>query len=318
MRTDVVAVIVTYYSAGHIAECLRSLRGLAEVIVVDNGSKDETCEIVRRTAPEATLIANTSNLGFAGAVNQGIAATNSPLVLLLNPDSYLRTPLDAMVVSCLQTRVGAAGGKLVDANGESQRGFNVRALPTATALAAECLGMNRMWPSNPVNRKYRAFDLNPDQSQEVEQPAGAFLMVRRDVLERIGYLDDAFFPLWFEDVDLCWRILGAGYKIWYTAECEAAHDGGHSVAAMTAEQRQLAWYGNLIRFIDKHFSAWTRRWLLPVIFVGILGRWFSTWGAGHSEERRAFTKALRLVVGGRRLAHPVAGRSVGNSSVVQF
>jgi GT2 family glycosyltransferase len=318
MRTDVAAVIVTYYSAGPIEECLRSLRGVTEVVVVDNGSKDKTCEIVRRTAPEATLIVNSSNRGFAGAVNQGIAATTSPLVLLLNPDSYLRTPLDAMVEDCLRTRVGAVGGKLVDANGESQRGFNVRALPTAAALAAECLGLNRMWPSNRVNRRYRRFDLDPNKTQEVEQPAGAFLMVRRDVLEIIDRLDEGFYPLWFEDVDLCWRILRAGYKIRYTPQCQAAHDGGHSVPAMTAEQRQLAWYGNLIRFIDKHFSNWTGRWLRPVILVGILGRWLASWGAGNREERKAYAKALRLVVGGRRLALPAADGSVGASSAVQF
>ena len=318
MRTDVAAVIVTYYSARQIEECLRSLRGVAEIVVVDNNSKDETCKIVRRTAPEATLIMNSRNRGFAGAVNQGIAATNSPLVLLLNPDSHLKTPLDAMVESCLGTRVGAAGGKLVDANGAPQRGFNVRALPTPAALAAECLGLNRMWPSNPVNRRYRRFDLDPDKSQDVEQPAGAFLMLRREVLESIGYLDDAFYPLWFEDVDLCCRILRAGYKIRYTPKCQAIHHGAHSVAAMTAEQRHLAWYGNLIRFIDKHFSAWTCRWLRPVILAGILGRWLATWGAGNSEERKACAKALRLVAGGHPSALPAGGTNAGNSSVVQF
>ena len=318
MRTDVVAVIVTYYSAGQIEECLRSLRGVAEIVVVDNGSKDETCKIVRRTAPEATLIMNSSNHGFAGAVNQGIAATNSPLVLLLNPDCHVRTPLDAMVESCLRTRVGAAGGKLVDAKGAPQRGFNVRALPTPAALAAECLGLNRMWPSNPLNRRYRRLDLDSGESQYVEQPAGAFLMVRREVLESIGYLDEAFYPLWFEDVDLCARILRAGCKIRYTPECEATHYGAHSVAAMSAQQRQAAWYANLLRFIDKHFSTWTCRWLRPVILVGILGRWFATWGAGNSEERKAYAKALRLVVGGHPSALPAGGTGAGNSSVVQF
>ena len=318
MRTDVAAVIVTYYSAGQIEECLCSLRGVAEIVVVDNGSKDDTCKIVRRAAPEAELVVNSSNRGFAGAVNQGIAATNSPLVLLLNPDCHLRTPLDAMVESCLRTRVGAAGGKLVDAKGAPQRGFNVRALPTATAMAAECLGLNRMWPSNPLNRRYRRLDLDPDKSQDVEQPAGAFLMVRREVLESVGYLDDAFYPLWFEDVDLCWRILRAGYKIRYTPKCQAIHHGAHSVPAMTVEQRHVAWYGNLIRFIDKHFSTWTGRWLRAVILVGILGRWFVTWGGGNSEERKAYAKALRLAAGGHSSALPAAGASAGNSSVVQF
>ena len=318
MRTDVAAVIVTYYSARHIGECLRSLRGVAETVVVDNGSKDDTCEIVRRTAPQAALIVNSGNRGFAGAANQGIAATNSPLILLLNPDSYLRTPLDAMVEACLQTQVGAAGGKLVDAKGASQRGFNVRALPTPAALAAECLGLNRMWPSNPLNRRYRRLDLDPGESQDVEQPAGAFLMLRRDVLEGIGYLDEAFYPLWFEDVDLCARILRAGCKIRYTPECEATHYGAHSVAAMSAQQRQAAWYANLLRFIDKHFSTWTCRWLRPVVLVGILGRWFASWGAGNSEERKACAKALRLVVGGHPSALPAGGTGAGNSSAVQF
>ena len=101
---------------------------------------------------------------------------------------------------------GAVGGRLVDTDGRPQVGFNVRSFPTPAALACEVLLLNRVWPSNPVNRRYRRLNWDPERPQDVDQPAGAFLMVRREVLENVGLLDEDFAPIWFEDVDLCLRI----------------------------------------------------------------------------------------------------------------
>ena len=270
---------------GSLGGCLLAVPGGgAETVVVDNASTDDTCRIVEGTAPAVRLIRNPENRGFAAAVNQGVRASSSPLVLLLNPDAVVQTSLDDMVRECLMADVGAVGGRLVDATGRPQVGFNVRSFPTPVALACEVLLLNRLWPSNPVNRRYRQLNWNPERPQEVDQPAGAFLMVRREVLETVGLLDEDFTPIWFEDVDLCLRIHLAGYRIRYVPTAVAQHEGGHSLHGVSLEQRQLAWYGNLLRFAHKHFSASALRWLRPVVLAAprFVGLWFACEATPHN------------------------------------
>ncbi len=317
MSPQVVAVVVTYNSGRQIASCLASLGGAARPVVIDNASIDDTCAVVEREHPQALLIRNRENRGFAAAVNQGVAASSEPLVLLLNPDARLTTPIDALAEQCLEQGVGAAAGRLLDEQGQPQLGFNIRALPTAATLAFETLGWNRLWPSNPVNRRYRSPGFDAGKAQDVEQPAGAFLMLRREVLAAIGGLDEQFHPLWFEDVDLCLRLHSGGYRIRYVPGCTACHEGAHSLRSAGLEMRCLAWYGNLLRFSKKHFSIRAHSWLVPVVFMGVFGRWLWSLGAIKRNERKAYAKVLRLLAGGRLLESRVTGRSVDRSSVIQ-
>ena len=287
-------VIVTYNSASCIGDCLRALEGQAEVWVVDNASADETCRSVRAAAPRVGLIRNRSNRGFAAAVNQGIQASRAPLVLLMNPDVRLQSSLDPLIKECGRPGVAAAAGRLRAGDGAGQKGFNIRNFPTAGTLACEVLMLNRLWPSNPLNRRYRQLDFDPERSQDVEQPAGALLMVRREVLEEIGGLDERFYPLWFEDVDLCLRIRRAGYRIRYVPECVAQHGGAHSLASMTLEERFLAWYGNLLRFGCKHYSKRTSRWLRAMVSTGLACRWLACFaGLGTAQERAVYGVVFR-------------------------
>src|SRR5262249_14498728 len=147
----------------------------------------------------------TVNLGFAAAVNQGVAATNSRFVLLLNPDVRLCTSPEALVQACSQAGIGIAGGLLLSSNGDPQAGFTVRRFPTAQTLIFEVLGINKLFPRNPVNRSYRYLDRNLYSTFEVDQPAGAFLLFRREVWHRLAGFDERFFPVWYEDVDFCRR-----------------------------------------------------------------------------------------------------------------
>ncbi len=114
-----------------------------------------------------------------------------------------------------------------------RRGFTIRRFPTPLTLWFELCGFNRLWPSNPVNRRYRYLDRDLEQAGPVEQPAGAFLMFRRDVWERLGGFDEGFYPVWFEDVDFCRRAADAGYRIEYVPQVEAEHLGGHSVGQIS-------------------------------------------------------------------------------------
>ena len=172
----VAIVVVTYNSAEEIGGCLESLANLpdAQVVVVDNASQDRTRdEVLNRGVP---LLANSHNAGFAAAANQGVRATTAPFVLLLNPDARLERGLEALIAEFEDPKVGAAGGLLVGTDGIPQTGFMARNLPTPAALVLEVLGVNALWPGNPVNWHYRCLGLDPVTPGLVEQPAGAILM----------------------------------------------------------------------------------------------------------------------------------------------
>ncbi len=247
-------VVVAYNSEREIGRCLDSLPAGVETVVVDNASRDGTIREVA-TRPRVRLIANPWNRGFAAGANQGIGALDCDLVLLLNPDVELLSGLDSLASQFTLADVAGAGGKLVGNDGRSQAGFMVRRLPTPWTLVFETLGLNRLWPGNPVNRRYRCFDLDPDAEASVEQPAGAFLMIRRDVWRRLGGFDEAFYPVWFEDVDFAGRAAAAGYKMRYSPQSVAKHSGGHSVGQLPRPTRDLHWYGSLLGYAFKHFSG---------------------------------------------------------------
>src|SRR5258707_4252647 len=196
-------VIVTWNSGATIDRCLESCAGLS-VTVVDNASSDDTVERVRRHA-DVYLIVNSENVGFAAAANQGIARTPDETVLLLNPDVELLNSVEPLAEACGESDVVIAAGRLVDSKGATQTGFTVRRLPTPLTLAFEAIGLNRLVPTNRVNRRYRCLDLNPVAPADVEQPAGALLLFRRELWREIGGFDEQFSPLWFEDVDFCKR-----------------------------------------------------------------------------------------------------------------
>jgi GT2 family glycosyltransferase len=278
-------------------------------IVVDNASTDHTLAVARGYAlrREIQIIANPENRGFAAAVNQGISACDAEFLLLLNPDANLLTSVDALVEA--SKRYGLSAGQLVDSDvgqvgslragrqpapfslimskrenppqvanqphaeplgGRAQSGFTIRRLPTPASLIFELFGINRLWPSNPVNRRYRYFDRDLHQSGPVEQPAGAFLMTRRDVWQHLRGFDESFHPVWFEDVDYCKRALDSGYQIEYMPSVQAAHVGGHAVNELPPACRAIHWCVSLTRYAAKHFhSAGYRAVCLAVLLSSV-------------------------------------------------
>jgi N-acetylglucosaminyl-diphospho-decaprenol L-rhamnosyltransferase len=266
-------VIVTYNSAAEIGPCLEAaIATRAEVVVVDNGSHDGTISEVARRG--VRLIANPDNRGFAGAVNQGFSALDCPFILLLNPDAVLQSGLDPLREACELENVAGAGGLLLGRGGDPQVGFMVRRFPTPAALIMESLLLNRVWPNNPVNRHYRALDLKIDSPIPAQQPAGAFLMLRRAVWEELGGFDEGFYPLWFEDVDFCRRAANRGYLFYFSPSAVAKHTGAHSIPQLTVEMRRFYWYGSLLRFTAKHFRPLAFRAVCLAVVTGSVLRGF--------------------------------------------
>src|SRR5271167_329707 len=223
------AIVVTYNSAEAIGPCLEALaREGCEIVVVDNASQDATVQRVEEFVAwhELRLLANDRNLGFAAAANQGARETSGDILLLLNPDAIAEPGAVNALLQCMESaHAAAAGGALLQSDGKPARGFAFRRLPSPSTLLCEALLVNQIWPRNPVNRRYRCLDADYSQQQEVEQPAGACLAITRKVWESIGGFDESFYPVWFEDVDLCKRLLECGSKIVYCPTAHFRHSG---------------------------------------------------------------------------------------------
>ncbi len=287
-------VIITFNSEAEVGACLDAAQSTgASVVVVDNASEDRTR--VQVGARRVHLIANSRNRGFAAAANQGFAWLKTPYVLLLNPDAVLIAGWDDLVAECGQPHIGGAGGLLLNDSGEPQTGFMVRRFPSPLTLCFEALLLNRLWPGNPVNRRYRCLDLDPSQPATVQQPAGAFLMIRRNVWEELGGFDESFFPLWFEDVDFCKRMLDAGYRARYVPSAVAKHTGAHSIRNISLAMRQIHWYGNLLKYVGKHFSPVSLRTVcLAVICGSMLRMSIGVFRDGGRTTTAIYGKVIRL------------------------
>jgi N-acetylglucosaminyl-diphospho-decaprenol L-rhamnosyltransferase len=285
----VAIVIVTHNSAAEIGGCLDALVGFSsaevEIIVIDNASADRTREEV--AARGIRCLANPSNESFAAALNAGACATTAPLILSLNPDACLVSGLDAMAdflehppEDLGNLRIGAVGGMLIGPDGEAQRGFMARNLPTPATLIFEVLGINWLWPANPVNWHYRCLGLDPVTVSRVDQPAGAFLMFTREAWESVGGFDESFRPIWFEDVDFCARLKAAGYCAFYNSAAVAKHTGSHSIITLDMENRASYWYGNLLKYAAKHYGLAAFRTTCVAVAVGAVFR--AIWGFPRS------------------------------------
>jgi N-acetylglucosaminyl-diphospho-decaprenol L-rhamnosyltransferase len=260
-------VIVTYNSEAVIGSCLEAaLQSGAEIVVVDNASSDGTRAAIVRHG--VRLLTNESNLGFAKAANQGFSLLNCPYILLLNPDAVLSGSLEPLREACDLPGAAGAGGMLLDAKGRRQAGFMVRQLPTPAVLAMESLLLNRLWPRNPINAAYRCLRLDYAFRQRVEQPAGAFLLIRRQVWEELGGFDERFWPLWFEDVDFCRRAVDRGYSFYYVPTAVARHTGAHSIPTLTLEMRRVYWYRSLLGYAAKHFRPGRVRAVCLAVIIG--------------------------------------------------
>jgi N-acetylglucosaminyl-diphospho-decaprenol L-rhamnosyltransferase len=296
-------IVVTHNSAEAIGLCLEALaREDCEIVVVDNASQDATVQRVEEFVAwhELRLLANERNLGFAAAANQGASQTSGDILLLLNPDAIAEPGAVNALLQCMEsTHAAAAGGALLQNDGQPARGFAFRRLPTLATLLCETLLVNQLWPGNPVNRGYRCLDADYSQPQEVEQPAGACLAITREAWNELGGLDEQFFPVWFEDVDLCTRLLERGGNIVYCPTARFRHAGAHSVSKLSFRDKQVFWYTNMLRYARKHFSQGHVRILRAGIVAGMLLRsaaaLFGARQAPLSETLAAYWNVVREV-----------------------
>lgn len=300
-------IVVTYNSGAPIEECLRALATQnCEIMVVDNASQDDTVARVQALAGEVALqlLTISRNTGFAAGVNHGVRAASGDVLLILNPDAVAEPgAIDALVTCLADCKADAAGGALLDSDGHPARGFAFRRIPTLTALLFEVLLVNQAWPGNPVNRRYRCLEADYSKQQAIEQPAGACLAVTRKAWDLVGGMDPAFYPVWFEDVDFCQRLLDRDAAIVYCPGARFHHSGAHSVGQMKFGDKQMYWYQNMVRYARKHFSRAQVLILRVAILKGMgLRMLVSQLGAGPrrlpaGEPIRSYVRVAKWAIG---------------------
>ncbi|HUR23769.1 MAG TPA: glycosyltransferase family 2 protein [Acidimicrobiales bacterium] len=280
--TEVSAVVVSFNSAADLPDCLRSLRseGVADVVVVDNASTDSSVEVVRRVDAEARVVQTGANLGFGSAANRGAAVTTGDHLLILNPDTVVEPGTVKALAEALDRDPGlaAVGPRLENVDGSLYP--SVRRFPDLTvAFGHAFLGL--VWPQNPATRRYRMLDSDHDRSAaEVDWVSGACVLVRRTAFEMVGGFDEGYF-MYVEDVDLCWRLGQAGWRIGYEPAGRVVHALGGS--SRLVPYRMIAeHHRSLLRFVSKS-SAGARRAIIPVVAAGLAVRTVAAW-AHHALE----------------------------------
>ncbi len=301
--SSVSAVIVSWNNRELLARALTSLRGqVREILVVDNASEDGSGEMVRTSFPDVRLVAEPRNTGFAAGVNTGARAAAGEYVLLLNPDAAACPGAVDRLAAFLAAHpaCAAAAGLLLDEQGQPQAGWNVRRFPTLATFAVSLLLVDRLWPQNPVTRRYVAADVDLGSPAEVEQPAAACLMLRRAAFDGIGGMDERFYPAWFEDVDLCLRLRRAGWSIAFVPDAVFSHRGGLARTQLGLGRFSVAWYRNLERYVRKHYRLPSRLAIKALIVAGMIERIVASAVAGRREAAGAYARVLAGTMSGWR------------------
>lgn len=267
-------VIVSYNVCRYLEQCLLSVERAtttldADVWVVDNASSDGTGELMHSRFPQVHFIENKENVGFSCANNMAIRASKSRYVLLLNPDTIVSETVLQQCVSFLDAHpeAGATGVSMLKDNGsfawESRRG-----LPSPFTAFCKMSGLCTVFPRSRTFGRYYMRYLDREQVSEIEVISGAFNMLRREALDKVGLLDEDFF-MYGEDIDLSYRLLQAGYKNYYQP-CSILHYKGESTQKSSFKYVHV-FHDAMLIFYNKHYKN-SYRWLTPFIRLAVVGR----------------------------------------------
>ncbi len=263
-------IIVNYNVKYFLAQCLYSVQKAieeldAEVIVIDNNSTDESVAWLQPKFPWVIFVANQQNTGYAKANNQGWRLAKGEYVLFLNPDTILSEDTFSKSLQVLkeQPRTGAVGVRMIDGRGrflpESKRGF-----PTAAASFYKLSGLIRLFPHSKTIAQYYLGHLPEKENNEIDVLSGAYMMVRKKILERTNGFDETFF-MYGEDVDLSYRIQQEGYTNYYLANCTIIHFKGESTRKDIKYVRLF--YNAMNIFVKKHYGQ--SLWFVILLQVAI-------------------------------------------------
>ena len=256
---DVSIVIVNYnvrdFLNNALVSVFKALEGMeGEVFVVDNASDDGSCDLVRQSFPQVHLIANTVNVGFAKANNQALALSAGKYLMLLNPDTIVQEDTFRTLINFFEANadVGMAGCKILNPDGTLQLPCR-RSFPTPWVAFTKVSGLSSLFGSTKIFGKYNLTYLNPDESYEVDAISGSCMMIRRQVFDAIGGLDESFF-MYGEDLDWCYRVQKGGWKVFYVADTKIIHYKGESTRRSDIDELKI-FYKAMRLFVRKHHQG---------------------------------------------------------------
>lgn len=252
-------IIVNYNVRYFLEQCLcsvqKAITGIqAEVIVVDNNSSDHSIEQLAPSFPWVRFIANSENTGFARGCNSGLKLATGKYILFLNPDTIVPEDCFQKCIDFLaaHTDAGALGIKMLDGSGrflkESKRSF-----PSPLTSLYKLFGLAKLFPKSKIFSRYHLGHLDENKNNDVDVLAGAFMMIKKEVLDKVGSFDEIFF-MYGEDVDLSYRIQKAGYKNYYFADSSIIHFKGESTRKGTMNYVRM-FYNAMSIFVKKHYSG---------------------------------------------------------------
>jgi len=238
-------IVLSWNGETYLPDCLNAVMSQThtphEVILVDNASTDGSVESVATNFPPVRIICNDENLGFAGGMNVGLKLATGDITVLLNQDTVVREDWLAELVKAMEAdeHIGIAGCKILYTDGQTIR--------HAGGYLEYPLGLAHHYGCGELDQGQW------DEQREVEYVTGAAMAIRREVLERIGYLDEDFFPAYFEDADICFRARQSGYKVVYVPTAVLLHHESASTETETVEQH-YCYHRNRLRLLLKHYT----------------------------------------------------------------
>ena len=256
---DLSIIIINYNVKEFLLNLLDSLRKAVknistEIIIVDNASDDGSVEILREKFPSIKLIANKKNVGFGAANNQALETAKGKYFLLINPDAIVKedTLLKMLEFFNSTPQVGIAGCKVLNPDGSLQLACR-RGFPGPWTSFTKVMGLSKLFPKSRLFARYNLTYLDENQTYEVDAVSGAFMMMRKEVYEKIGGFDQQFF-MYGEDLDLCYRTQKSGYKVFYVHNTEIIHYKGESTKRSSLDETKI-FYDAMHLFVRKHFSS---------------------------------------------------------------
>lgn len=252
-------VIVNYNVEYFLEHCLYSVRNAiknidAEVLIVDNNSVDGSVNMLKQKFPEFYLIENKDNVGFAKANNQAMRIAKGEYILLLNPDTVVEEDTFEKCIAFMNSHqdCGGLGIKMIDGQGEilkeSKRGF-----PTPWASFCKMSGLTALFPTSKKYAQYYMGHLSYEETNQVDILAGAYMMMRKECLDKVGLLDEDYF-MYGEDIDLSYKITLGGYKNYYYPEAQIIHYKGESTKKSSLNY-VYTFYNAMAIFARKHLDA---------------------------------------------------------------
>lgn len=291
---DISVIIVNLNTCSLLDACLASLRAGAgglhtEVIVIDNGSTDGSAAMVRERYPLVTLLCNDRNRGFAAPNNQGLRIARGRTLLLLNSDTVVRPGAFERLLAFLDAHPGAGGcgPRLVYPDGRLQR--SAKGFPDLWTHFCDMASLDRLVPRSRLFGRGEMSWFDYDRPAAVDHLMAAAFLVRREVYERIGGLDERF-AIYYNDMDWCYRMVKAGWRVWYVPDAVVEHHLGKTVGAINRDFRFFAMlYNNVMYFYQKHYGRWSviaYRLLLAAGFTVRAAAWTCVAFVRPSEHAR--------------------------------